>query len=182
MAGAFEPEVAQVTSNDLEATVRNLLPSVAGFGSRLGAQNVIVPIIDLTATAEGSTLPESLQQAIAYGNQTAFSITNTSSTIADAPGFYRVFGVSSLGTKSGIDGNSFQLSDGVTPKIVWRHQDRTSNLGGLSAIEFDFVVFLAADESIIGVTDDTVGLIAGSVRQIADVNGILVNPSGFTTL
>ena len=77
MAGAFEPEVAQVTSNDLEATVRQLLPSVAGFGSRLGAQNVIVPIVDLTPTAEGSVLRTDLQTALAYGSQTAFNISNT---------------------------------------------------------------------------------------------------------
>ena len=63
MSSAFEPELAQVTSNNLEATVRNLLPSVSGFGSRLGAQNVIVPIIDLTPTAEGSVLPVQLQTA-----------------------------------------------------------------------------------------------------------------------
>ena len=63
MAGAFEPEVAQVTSNDLEAQIRSLLPSVSGFGSRLGAQNVIVPIVDLTPIAEGSGLPEYLQRA-----------------------------------------------------------------------------------------------------------------------
>ena len=173
-------QIRGVTSEALEAKIRALLPSQAGFTEELSAQNLIVPIIDLTAAAEGSETPQYLQTALAYGSQTAFSITNTSSTIADTPGFYRLFGVSSIGTKTGIDGNSFELTDGVTPKIIWRHQDRTNNIGNISAVQFDFFVFLAAGESILGVTDDTVGLLAGSVRQVADATGALVQPSGFT--
>ena len=62
-----QPEIITINSEQLEATVRDLLPSQAGFGSELQASNVITPIIDLTATAEGTTTPESLQQAISLG-------------------------------------------------------------------------------------------------------------------
>ena len=57
------PEIITVNSEQLQTTIRNLLPSQAGFGSELQASNVITPIIDLTASAEGSSTPEFLQRA-----------------------------------------------------------------------------------------------------------------------
>ena len=43
----------------------------------------------------------------------------------------------------------------------------------------DVVVFLGVDESVSAITD-TFSFFQGSVRQIADVNGVIVQPSGFT--
>jgi len=40
-------------------------------------------------------------------------------------------------------------------------------------------VFLSAGESISGVSSAADGGLVGSARQIADINGTLVNPSGF---
>ena len=86
------PEVITVNSEPLQATIRNLLPSQRGFGSELQASNVITPIIDLTATAEGTTTPESLQQAISFGAVTADNIINTTTALAASPGFWRFRG------------------------------------------------------------------------------------------
>ena len=47
-------EITSVTSEALQRKVRELLPSQRGFGEDLQAQNVIVPIVDLTRSAEGS--------------------------------------------------------------------------------------------------------------------------------
>ena len=48
-------EIVPVVSEALEAQIRDLLPSQRGFGEDLQASNVITPIIDLTAAAEGTT-------------------------------------------------------------------------------------------------------------------------------
>ncbi len=93
------PEIITVNSEALEAQVRDLLPSQNGFGSELQASNVIQPIIDLTAVAEGSGVGENLQTAIAFGSQTAFSAENTSDVVASSTGFYRIFGTALLLTK-----------------------------------------------------------------------------------
>ena len=66
------PEIITVNSEALETQIRDLLPSQNGFGSELQASNVITPIIDLTAAAEGSGLATDLARAIAFGSQTAF--------------------------------------------------------------------------------------------------------------
>ena len=69
-------EIVPVVSEALEAQIRSLLPSQRGFGEDLQASNVIFPIIDLTPAAEGTTVPQYQQQAIAFGSQTSFVITN----------------------------------------------------------------------------------------------------------
>ena len=60
------PQLINVTSESLQATIRNLLPSQAGFSEDLTATNLIQPIIDLTPTAEGSILRAALQTAIDF--------------------------------------------------------------------------------------------------------------------
>ena len=79
----------EIVNSGLEAQVAALLPSVAGYGGNLRATNTIIPVVDLTAAAEGSNVPESLQQALAFGSQTAFDVTNTTTTIISNTGFYR---------------------------------------------------------------------------------------------
>ena len=170
------PEIITVNSEDLQTLVRDLLPSQNGFGSELQATNVITPIIDLTATAEGSTLRSDLQTAIAFGSQTAFSTVGATDTIANSPGFYRVFGNASGQNASGAQEAKFNLTDGATTKIIWS----MGTSGAISpAVNFDFVVFLAPGESLEAESGGANMTLGGSVRQIADSQGQFVNPSGF---
>jgi len=78
------PQITSVTSEQLQVKIRDLLPSQEGFGTDLMAQNVIVPIIDLTAAAQGTSTPESLAQAINFGGATTFSVVNTTTSIITA--------------------------------------------------------------------------------------------------
>jgi len=161
------------------------LPSQEGFGTDLMAQNVIVPIIDLTAAAEGSTVPQNLQTAIAFGSQTAFGVSNSSATIANTTGFYRIFGVASSQNVTTGSSNtaSLTMSDGLSTKTIWAltvDSSGTANSAVIASESFDFVAFLGAGESINAVSDGFQAFVKGSSRQIADVNGNLVNPLGFT--
>ncbi len=171
------PEIITVNSEELQSLVRDLLPSQAGFGSELQATNVITPIIDLTATAEGSTLRADLQTALAFGSQTAFNITNTTVTIVNSPGFYRIFGVSVVDAGTAGPLNAIQLTDGVSTKRIWGQE--AAGTPETTALQFDFVVFLAAGESINAFTNSAGGIMIGSSRQIATGDGTLVQPSGF---
>jgi len=174
-----QPEIITVNSEDLQTQIRDLLPSQNGFGSELQATNVITPIIDLTAAAEGSGLPVSLQQAIAFGSQTAFDVGGTTTVLANSPGFYRIFGVSSLRTTAGGgQANSFTMSDGLSTKTVWLHEFKSTS-GEDNAITFDFIVWLSTGESISAVSTNENNIIGGSFRQVADAQGTLVQPSGY---
>lgn len=177
-------QITSVTSESLQAKIRELLPSQQGFGEDLQATNVITPVIDLTAAAEGAGLGTSLQQAIAFGSQTAFLARNNSQVLANSPGFWRIFGFAYgwFASPTGFSTNSFTMTDGLSVKTVWAQNvyGNASNYA-FSGTEFDFVVFLAAGESITAVSNSTSLLMQGSYRQVATVNGTLVNPSGFVS-
>lgn len=176
-------QIIRITSEALQATVRRLLPSQQGFGEDLQASNVIQPIIDLTPSAEGSEVRADLQTALAFGSQTSFNINNGSAVLANSAGFWRVFGVSSQlhGVFTGAINCAFTLSDGSTSKEILDFNGYiTTNDGGSTQILFDFTVFLRPGDSIAGIANGGAAHLAGSYRQVADVNGVLVNPVGFT--
>lgn len=167
-------EIVPVTSEALEAQIRDLLPSQRGFGEDLQASNVITPIIDLTATAEGTTTPQYLQTALSFDSQTNIFANNSTVVVANTPGFYRIFGVASV-RAAGVA--RFSMSDGISSKVVWQ---LTADAGGDYAVEFDFTVFLASGDDISAVSTTGDAFVSGSVRQVATSTGTLVNPAGFT--
>jgi len=173
--------ISTVTSEALQLKLRELLPSQQGFGTDLSASDTIIPVIDLTAAAEGSEVPEFLQTALAYGSQTPFDVSNTTTTIVNTTGFYRVIGTWTCANTLGGGGTvSFILTDGVTPKTVYKNENNAGSADARYSGTFDFNVFLAAGESLQAQADDTSCFIQGSTRQIADINGTLVQPVGFT--
>ena len=175
------PEIITVNSETLQTQIRDLLPSQNGFGSELQATNVITPIIDLTAAAEGSGLPSYLQTALAYGSQTSFNVSNTTTTLVNSTGFYRVFGTASGFTNTPANEAEFILTDGVTPKVVWSINSTSAPSAPAPGpfAPFDFTIFLAAGQSLQGKTDSANFFLGGSTRQVATGDGTLVNPNGF---
>ena len=173
------PEIITVNSEDLQAQIRDLLPSQNGFGSELQATNVITPIIDLTATAEGSTLRSDLQTALAYGSQTEFNAQNSTVAVASSPGFYRCVGTINGAASSSVGGScEFQMTDGATPKTVYECTFRAS-ANAAYAVPFDLTFWLDAGITLNAISSNAFWRIQGSVRQIADSTGSLVNPSGY---
>lgn len=174
-------ESTRITSETLQAAIRQLLPSQVGFGDDLHATNLIQPVIDLTQTAEGSSLALDLSRALSFGSSAAFSISNATTDLTTNTGFLRVIGTSSIIKGNSDASTSFQITDGVSNQTIWSF-DLT---GGSSdknwgAVSFDFVAFVRVGETLQGVSNNSSHHISGSVRQIATVTGTLVNPVGFT--
>ena len=166
------PEVITVNSEPLQTLIRDLLPSQNGFGSALQASNVITPIIDLTATAEGSTLRSDLQSALAHGSQTVFDVSSGTTTVANTAGFYRITGNANVGAGSTSQQGTIAINDGATTKVVAQYSQP-------GCIPFDFVVWLSPGDTLeVSATNSNFEMI-GSVRQIADSLGEFVSPSGF---
>jgi hypothetical protein len=174
-------EIKTITSESLEAAYRALTPSQSGFTQDLMASNTIIPVLDLTEAAEGSNVRQDLQTAIAFGSMTAFSVSNATTALANTAGFWRIFGTIQVNYASG-SGNfaGFDMSDGLSTKRIWGNDYGNGFNDTESAVPFDFTVFLGSGDSISAVSTDGNSHIYGSYRQIADVNGVLVNPSGFT--
>ena len=175
--------ISTVTSEALQLKLRQLLPSQQGFGTDLSASDTIIPVIDLTAAAEGSDVPQMLQTALAFGSQTEFTADNNTVVLANSPGFYRIFGSTSIkvvASLPSINTNSFTMTDGATTKVVWAQNIVSGTTLTFINLLYDFNVFLGAGESVSAVSNQAGNISQGSIRQIADVNGVLVNPSGFT--
>jgi len=173
-------QVKTITSEALEAAYRNLTPSQDGFTEDLMASNTIIPVLDLTASAEGTTTPQILQTALAFGSQTAFNVANATTVLANTAGFWRCYGVVNDEAGGSNRTGSFQLSDGLSNKIIWQMRRDASGVDHQFSLDFDFIVFLASGESLSAVSNFASTFMTGSVRQIADVNGAWVPPSGFT--
>ena len=164
----------------LEDKVNQLLPSQGGSqaGVDLSASTMIVPVVNLTEAAEGSVLRQDLQTALSHNTATVFNVSNTTTTVVNTTGYWRVIGTLTLiGNSGGTESASIILSDGVTDKIVFGASTGVIASGrDNTLIEYDFVIFLAAGESLKMTTSDNTNFLIGSVRQLADINGNLVNP------
>ena len=165
---------------ELEDKIRQLLPSQggAGAGFDLSASTQIVPIIDLTESAEGSNVREDLQTAMSFNSITPFNVANTTTTIVNNTGYFRVFGTASLQAFSGQELGKFELNDGTTDKILNQYTiDTNASTVNSFLLNFDFIVFLGAGDSLKATSTDSSLIMAGSTRQIADITGALVNPT-----
>lgn len=174
-------EIKTVTSESLEAAYRALTPSQSGFTQDLMASNTIIPVLDLTASAEGTNVPEYQAQALAFGSQTAFNAENSSVVLANSPGFYRIlFTATNRGTSATSAFARLTMTDGLSVKTVWEANLRSGATQTTTTGVTDLIIFLSAGDSITATTTLTGCVLVGSSRQVADVNGNVVYPSGFT--
>ena len=175
-------EIIRITSEALQATVRRLLPSQQGFGDDLQATNLITPIIDLTPTAEGSSLPDYLQRAINYVDANTFSVFNTTSTIINTPGFWQINGSISHNFGAGVGNASIEINDGSTDKTLFDFSEAVpSSYSEIFMKYIDCPIILVRTGDSVKITAGSSTFVAGSCRQIADLNGNLNDPTGYVS-
>lgn len=175
-------QIINITSEALQATVRSLLPSQQGFGEDLQASNVIIPTIDLTPTAEGSILRQDLQQSLGFGSSYLNTAGNTE-TIASTPGFYTLIGNVCYEDSTSNASAEINVDDGSTTQRIFKVDVLGGTVGNSDSriAQFNFTVFLRAGDSVTQATSATSVVMNTVSRQIADVNGNLVNPLGFVS-
>ena len=162
-----------IKSQNLEDKVNQLLPSHGGFqaGVDLSASTTIIPIVDLTESAEGSLLRSDLQRSFSFKNMTSTVTNNTTQTIINTTGFYRIFGTAYI---VGGANCAVRLKDAVSSK------DLVAFYGQVGADKneiIDLEVFLAAGDSVEAFSSSTAITLFLATRQIADINGNLQNPT-----
>lgn len=165
----------EVVNPSLERQVASLLPSVAGYGGNLRSTNTIIPIVDLTAAAEGSVLPEYLQRA--WGFETGFStVRGTTSTIVTNTGFWQC-GLTCSYNNGGPTGSFVFIDDGTSTKNIWYSASINAGSGQVT-IGYEFIAFLRAGDSL-KVTAASGDEVAIWYKQIAAIDGTLNDPLGF---
>ena len=174
------PEIITVNSEALEAQIRELLPSQRGFGSELQASNVITPIIDLTAAAEGSGLPTELQTAWDFSTTRATANAETT-TIVSTPGFYKVEFTAEVNAGGAAEQQraSLLINDGSSTATIWSYTCSVGTGDQLAVISDTIYVFLRAGDSLQAFSVANSNTIDVVARQVASVVGLLNDPLGF---
>jgi hypothetical protein len=170
-----------IVSESLQKDFRDNFPSQVSSGRDLHVSDVVVPIVDFSTTVGTTGLTSNLQQALAFGNQTTYEVRNATTTVTSTPGFYRCFG-SMVQLNNSIDTDAYiGISDGSTTKQLFGYDNNgylTTNR--LDYELYDFIFFLSTGDSFIVSSSVTNFVWKGSIRQLADISGTLVNPTGYT--
>tara|TARA_R110002050_G_scaffold249793_1_gene387656 strand:- start:61 stop:555 length:495 start_codon:yes stop_codon:yes gene_type:complete len=158
-----------INSSAIENKINSLLPSQGGFGAGIdfSASTMVIPIVDLTETAEGAGVRADLQTALSLTAITAYSVSAATSTLINTTGYFRVFGNAQV-TVAGTSG-TFRLTDGTTTKELITFNTPLYD-------QYDFIVFLRAGESLTLATSASTAIVRGVTRQLASLDGTLVNP------
>ena len=143
-------QVKTITSEAHEAAYRALTPSQDGFTEDLMASNTIIPVLDMTPAAQGTTTPEYLQRAVNFGGANSFNVVNTTTTIINNTGFYQIFG------QANLDNNvaaavyvAMFINDGVSDKQIYGLAKNTAtSFSEYFGESFSFVVFLRSGDSV----------------------------------
>jgi len=165
-----------VKSDNLETKVRQLLPSQGGLGAGvdLSASTQIVPIVDLTESAEGANVRQDLQTAFSFDNVTAHSVTNTTTNIITNTGYYKVYGYASVKTSTSANVTvSFILNDGSSDKDFFATFSGATTDVISYVVPYDFTVFLGAGH-ILKASASSGCFALGASRQIATIDGELI--------
>ena len=166
-----------IKSDNLEQKIREILPSQGGLGAGfdLSASTQIIPIVDVTESAEGSQVRADLQTALSFNDVTSFIVENGTSTLINTTGYFRVFGSYNFDhTPAQI---TFNLIDGLGSKTItaFVQQGTTNTSNNMNS--YDFVVFIGAGQSLQCVSSQNQAIAFGCTKQIADINGSLTEPS-----
>lgn len=170
--------ISSVTSEALQLKLRQLLPSQQGFGTDLSASDTIIPVIDLTASAEGSDVRPDLQ--LALDNVTTVVNVDGRTGAADevlstATGFVQIN--FSAFNDGGSGPSNLQISVKETAGSFIAHYIGYLTQNGVLNNQ-EQLWFVPSGYLLVG-RADTDTYLSVSSRQIADLNGTLVQPSGF---
>ena len=165
-----------IKSEAIESKINQLLPSQGGYGAGIdfSASTTVIPIVDLTETAEGSQVRQDLQSSFSFVNATTYSVNATTTVLANTPGYYRVFG-SFCGTTDpaiGKEGN-VEINDGLATKKIYTLRTPASATTYVVQQTYDLIVYLTPGDSLQITADNTI-IMGGASRQIADASGNLV--------
>ena len=161
-----------INSAAIESKINQLLPSQGGFqpGVDFSASTMVMPIVDLTETAEGSALRADLQSSLSLTSITFNTVNNTTTDLVITTGYFRVLGNIKV---NGSGDGEIEVTDGTTTKNIVRF---SGSSGNDTLFPFDFLVLLKAGDTLRAVSSSTSISVNVCTRQIADLDGNLVNP------
>lgn len=172
-------EEFRINSTAIEDKINQLLPSQGGQGAGIdfSASTMVIPVVNLTEAAEGSSLRADIQTSFSLNAITSFAVHNATTTIITTTGYFRVFGVICANNPTGGHNNLISITDGISSKDIIKYTLAGIGGGAIATAfsPFDFNVFVEAGHSVV-ISAASTDFINGNSRQIADISGNLINP------
>lgn len=177
---------SRVTDEALEKKFRDSFKSQSGaeLVDDLFASGVIVPTIDFTSAVGGAgPIGQNLQTAWDFATGHTGPIALSTATLITNTGFWKVDLTITLAAGEGAGANAFIfIDDGATTKTIWRADTLSTGTAYSTSYGDDqFVVFLRSGDSLKATSSGSRAELNVWYRQIADINGNLVDPLGFTS-
>ena len=167
-----------INAQKLEDQIRKLLPSQGGQGAGfdLSASTQIIPIIDLTETAEGSNVASVLQTASSFATDSKVSSNNDIQLVANT-GYYLLRPTFTMdGRGGGSTSARIYLDDGSSEKNLWFQSISSGGTNNQLGQVFPFVAFLSAGKELRMATIGSNAILNVSFQQIASIDGTLSSP------
>tara|TARA_A100001015_G_C15007262_1_gene721310 strand:- start:922 stop:1437 length:516 start_codon:yes stop_codon:yes gene_type:complete len=165
-----------IKSSNIEDKINQLLPSQGGAGAGVdfSASTMVIPIVDLTETAEGSGLRQDIQRSLSFTTANNFEVQNTTQTIINTTGYWQLSGVAATALATGAQKVDIRIYRAPTDKTVWSHSVPASS--GSTAISIDGIIIKLEAGDLLRISSTAQAICRGSVRQIADLAENLINP------
>lgn len=166
-----------INSQELQDKVDKLLPSQGGAGSAfdLSASTQIIPIIDLTESAEGSNVRQDLQTASSFATENTLSI-NSDNLITNTTGYFKLNFAYNINTNVASNLVRIYIDDGTTEKDIFLQRAYTSGTSSSIGGNGSVVAFLSAGKELRQESNSASASISVSSHQIADISGNLTTP------
>jgi len=168
-----------INSSAIESKINQLLPSQGGFGAGVdfSASTMVIPIVDLTESAEGSAFRVDLQSALSHIAATHSRTENGTATLVSTTGYYQVNVAYSLISASGsLRSGKIFINDGTTDKIVFQQSIDQAGTTLTNSGNVTFMVLLQAGDTLKVTSGSDQVIFEVVTRQIADLQGNLTNP------
>ncbi len=162
-------------SEDFQRSYRNRFPSQTSTGRDLHVSDVIIPVVDFTPTASGTSLPINLRQARSTGTtftQLTADVTNQDFILNT--GFFQVFINSQLSADNTNGEWSVKVTDGsTTQQVAGSYMLLGQSTDGVVNLNEDFIVYIPETfKATLSFSEGSgVGALSAYVTQVADVNG-----------
>lgn len=167
-------------SEEFQRAFRNTFQGQVNSGRDLHVSDIVIPVVDFTPTASGTSLPESLR--FCRNLNTAVYLTTvdvTDDTVLSGTGFFRCN--ARLANASADSASYFGINDGSSTTIITRLVGKAS--ANTNSYQFDdFVFFLRPEDSLVATMSSSGGFssaLTAVTTPLADVNGNLLSPSGY---
>ena len=166
-----------INSTAIEDKINQLLPSQGGFGAGIdfSASTMVIPIIDLTESAEGSGVRQDLQTASSFSTENTECV-NADSLITNTTGYFQLHFAYNVNTSGSNNFVRIYVDDGTTEKDIFKQRAYTSGTSSAIGGNGSIVAFISAGKELRVQSNNTSSAITVSSHQIADISGNLSSP------